>query len=54
MVNVGARGGEVVLRHWATSRKVVGSIPDDVLILPPARVSVQPVTEMCVRDISWG
>ena len=53
MVNVVARGGAVVLGHWATSRKVVGSISDDVLILPPARGSVQPVTEMSVRNISW-
>ena len=55
MVNVGARGGgAVVLRHCAKSRKVAGSIPDDVLILPPAGGSVQPVTEMSVRNISWG
>jgi hypothetical protein len=47
------------LRHSATSRKDGGSIPDDVFgIFPSNRTmdlgSIQPVTEMNTRNISWG
>ena len=52
MVNVEARRGAVVLRHCATSRKAPVSIPDDVIILPPALGSTQPVIIMSVRNIS--
>jgi hypothetical protein len=51
VVNVGARGCK---RHIATSRKVAGSIPDDVTVLLAALGSAQPVTEISVRNISWG
>jgi len=37
------------MRYCTTSRKVAGSIPDD-LILP---VALQPLTEMITRNISW-
>ena len=49
------------LRHWATSRKVVGSIPDGVIgnfqLHNPfgrdvALGSTQPLTEMSTRDIT--
>jgi hypothetical protein len=51
------------LRHWATNRKVAGSIPDGVIgifhwINPSGRTttlgSTQPLTEMSTRNISWG
>jgi hypothetical protein len=51
------------LRHWATSRKVAGSIPDGVIgifhwHIPSDRVMTlrltQPLTEMSTRNISWG
>ena len=51
------------LRHCATSRKVVGSIPDGVIGIfhwhnPSGRTvapgSTQPLTEMRTRNISWG
>jgi len=51
------------LRHCATSRKVVGSIPDGVIGIfhghnPSSRTmalgSTQPLTEMSTRNISWG
>jgi hypothetical protein len=51
------------LRHYATSRKVAGSIPDEVigyLILPNlssrtvALGSTQPVTEMSTRNLPGG
>ena len=51
------------LRHCATSRKVVGSIPENVIGIfhshnPPGRTMAlrltQPVTEMSTRNISWG
>jgi len=50
------------LRHWATSRKVAGSIPDVVIGIfhwhnPSGRTmalgSTQPLTEMSNRNISW-
>jgi hypothetical protein len=52
-----------VLRHCATNRQVVGSIPDDVSRFfhwhnPVGRtmalVSAQRLTEMSTRNISWG
>jgi hypothetical protein len=51
------------LRHCATSRKVVGLIPDGVtgifhwhnpLGCTMALGSTQPLTEMSIRDISGG
>jgi hypothetical protein len=51
------------LRHCATNRKVVGSIPDGVIGIfhwhnPCGRTmalgSTQPLTEMSTRNISWG
>ena len=51
------------LRHCATSRKGVGSIPDGVIGIfhwhnPSGRTMVlgltQPLTEMSIRNISWG
>jgi len=51
------------LRHYATSRKVMGSIPDGVIGIfhwhnPTGRTmtlgSTQPLTETSNRDISWG
>ena len=51
------------LRHCATSRKVVGSIPDDVIGIfhrhnPSGRTValglIQPLTEMSTRNISSG
>jgi len=51
------------LRHYATNRKVAGSIPDGVTRIfywhNPSRrtiapVSTQPLTEMSTRNISWG
>jgi hypothetical protein len=51
------------LRHFSTSRKVTGSIPDDVTGIfhwhnPSGRTmalgSTQPLTEMSTRNISWG
>ena len=51
------------LRHCATSRKVVGSIPDGVIGIflwhnPSGRTmalgSTQALTEMSTRNISWG
>jgi hypothetical protein len=49
-----------LLRHCATSRKVVGSIPDEVIgflnLLNPssrtlAQKSIQPITEMSTRNL---
>jgi hypothetical protein len=58
---IGARGGAV---DWGTkSRKVAGSIPDGVIWnfywrnssgRTLALGSIQPLTEMSTRDISWG
>jgi hypothetical protein len=51
------------LRHWATSRKVAGSIPDGVIGIfywhnSSGRTMVlgltQPLTEMSTRNISCG
>jgi hypothetical protein len=51
------------LRHWATSRKVAGSIPDGVIGIfhwhnPSGRTMAlgltQLLTEMSTRNISWG
>ena len=51
------------LRHYATNRKVAGSIPDSVTGIfhsrnPSGRTmalgSTQPLTEMSTRNISWG
>ena len=50
-------------RHYATSQKVAGSIPDGVIGIflghnPSGRTMTlgltQPVTEMSTRNISWG
>jgi hypothetical protein len=54
----GARGS-VVLRHYATNRKVVGSIPDEMIFLnlpnPSGRTRAlgftQPITGMSTRNI---
>jgi hypothetical protein len=51
------------LRHGATSWQVMGSIPDGVIGIfhwhnPSSRTmalgSTQPLTEMSIRNISWG
>ena len=51
------------LRHYATSWKVAGSIPDGIIgifhwHIPSGRTvvlgSTQPPTEMSTRNISWG
>ena len=51
------------LRHYATNRKVAGSIPDGVIGIfqrhnPSGRTmtlrSTQPLTEMSTRNIFWG
>jgi len=43
------------LRYCTTSRKVAGEIPDDVIdIILPALELTQPLTEMSIRDTSWG
>jgi len=51
------------LRHCATSQKVAGSIPDNVIGIfhshnPSGRTMTlgltQPLTEMSTRNISWG
>jgi hypothetical protein len=50
------------LRHYATSRKVAGSSPDEVDIFnvpnPPSRTmdleSTQPLTEMNTRNLPGG
>jgi hypothetical protein len=51
------------LRHYATSRKVAGSIPDEVIAIfsspsPSSRTvahgSSQPVTEMSTRNLPGG
>jgi len=56
----GARGGAV---GWGTSRKVAGSFPDGVNGIfhwnnSSGRAmtlgSIQPLTEMSTRNISWG
>jgi hypothetical protein len=52
-----------LLRHCATSRKVVGSIPDGVIGIfywhnPSGRTMALeltlPLTEMSTKNISWG
>ena len=51
------------LRHFTTSRKIAGSIPDDVILIlhwhnssgpTMAPGLTQPLTEMSSRSISWG
>jgi hypothetical protein len=51
------------LRHYATSRKVAGSIPDEViefliLLNPSTRImalgSTQPLTDINTRNLPWG
>jgi hypothetical protein len=51
------------LRHWATSRKVAGSIPDAIIgiflwLNPSGRAmalgSTQPLTETSTRDVALG
>jgi hypothetical protein len=51
------------LRHYATSRKVAGSVPDEVIGFsnlrnPPSRTmalgSTHPVTEMSIMYFPWG
>jgi hypothetical protein len=64
LINMGARCWlRSWLRNYATSRKVAGSIPDDVigifhLHIPSGHTmalgSTQPLTEMSTRNISWG
>ena len=57
-----SRGG-VVVRHYATNRQVADSIPDVVIGIfklhdPSGHTmtleSIQPLTEMNTRRISWG
>jgi hypothetical protein len=58
VLKLGARGS-LVLRHYATSRKVAGSLPDEVDIInlpnPSSRImalgSTQPLTEMSARNL---
>jgi hypothetical protein len=54
---------ESVLRHYATSRKVAGSIPDEVVVFfnwpnPSSRTmtlwSTQPLSEMGTRNLPGG
>ena len=56
-------GQRRLLRHCATSRKISGSIPDGVIGIfhwhdPSGRTaalgSTQPLTEMSIKNISWG
>ena len=47
------------LSHCTTSRKIAGSIPDSVIgnfhwRNPVALGSTQPLTDMSIRNISWG
>jgi hypothetical protein len=46
------------LRHCTTSRKIAGSIPDEVNDNLSGRIvalgSTQPLTELSTRDCSWG
>ena len=51
------------LRHCATSRKIAGSIPDGIIGIyywhnPSGRTMAlgltQPLTQMSIRNISWG
>jgi hypothetical protein len=51
------------MKHCATSRKIAGSIPDDVIRIfhlrnPSGRTMAlgltQPLSEMSTRNISWG
>ena len=60
---LGGTRWRIWLRHYATSRKVAGSIPDgDIGIFhwhnPSGRTMAlgltQPLTEMSTRNISWG
>jgi hypothetical protein len=59
----GARGSVVWLRHYVTSRKVVGSIPDEVIGFfncsnPSSRTmdlgSTKPLTGMSTRNLPGG
>jgi hypothetical protein len=61
--NVDETGHVIVLRHYATSRKVVGSNPNkavDFFSLPnPSSCTIalgfiQPLTEMSIRKYFWG
>jgi len=61
--NLESRRWRSWLRHYATSHKVAGSIPDGVIEIclwynPSGRTMTlgptQPLTEMSTRDISWG
>jgi len=61
-VHCGGKQWRSWLRHWATSRKVMGSIPDGVTGIfhwhNPSGCTLalgltQPLTEMSTRNISW-
>jgi len=63
LVRVWGTGWCSWLRHCATSRKVAGSIPDDVIGIlhwhnascrTMALGSTRPLTETSTRNISWG
>ena len=63
MYNPGGPRWRSWLRHWATSQKVAGAIPDGVIGIfhwhnPSGRTmalgSTQPLTEMSTGNISWG
>jgi hypothetical protein len=62
-VSIGGTRWRTWLQHCATRQKVAGSIPDVALeffidmILPACTMalgSIQPLTEMSTRDVSWG
>ena len=62
-LNLGGMRWRSWLTHCATSRKVAGSIPDDIIEIfrwhnPSGRTmalgSTQPLTKMSTTNISWG
>jgi hypothetical protein len=42
------------MRHYATSRKVAGSIPDEVITFFPVWGSTEPLTEMSAKNLPGG
>ena len=56
-------GWRIWLRHYATNRKVAGSIPDGVIGFFPCHIPsgptmtlglTQPLIEISNRNVSWG